>query len=114
MDIKTEPTFRADIWIAGDLDTIRRTCREYTLAIGLCVTIEPCEFVYTGGLETGARVGLLNYPRFPKTPADVSASARALALTLIESCCQTSVLIADDEKTEWISRRGDLPAVKGG
>jgi len=44
----TKPTIRFDIFIAGDLATAKQVCRSYCAA-GLCVTIEPVDFVYTGG-----------------------------------------------------------------
>jgi hypothetical protein len=99
------PTAVVSIYIAGDLDTARTVCREHCLAVGLCVTLEPVEYVYTGGLETGVRVGLINYPRFPTEPAEIMAKAEALALLLIERLHQHSASVVGPETTVWLSRR---------
>ena len=97
-------TYTATIFIAGDLNDARRICREACMA-GLCVTVEPTEFIYTGGSETGVRVGLINYARFPADPAAVFAQAEALALKLVEGLHQHSASIVATDKTIWISRR---------
>ena len=102
------PTYAASIYIAGDLAAARATCREYVMT-GLCVTVEPVEFIYTGGAETGVRVGLINYPRFPAEPADIFAKAEALADRLMNDLCQHSYSIVATDKTVWKSRREQTP-----
>jgi hypothetical protein len=98
-------TYRADIFVAGDRADAERICRQHCMAVGLCVTIEPVAFVYTGGQESGVRVGLINYARFPAEPADIFAKAEALALKLIDGLCQHSASIVADDRTVWLSRR---------
>ncbi len=78
-----------------------------TFAVGLCVTVEPIEFIYTGGAEAGVRVGLINYPRFPAEVAEIMAKAEALALLLIERLFQHSASVVGPELTVWLSRRGE-------
>lgn len=112
MEIKTEPTFTADIYLAGDLAVIEQRCREFCLRVGLCVTVSPTRFVYTGGQEDGARVGLVNYPRFPKGADEVSELAKLLALELIDAACQHSALVVRPDQTVWVSRRDECPAAK--
>lgn len=97
-------SFGFTIFIAGDLWDARRICREYC-AIGLCVTVEPIEFIYTGGAETGVRVGLINYARFPCIPAALEKHAEALANRLREGLCQHSYTIVGPERTIWDSSR---------
>ena len=53
----------ADIYIAGCATIARHYCMEFCLE-GLCVNIQNCDFSYTGGYETGIKVGLINYARF--------------------------------------------------
>ena len=102
---KTAPTFRFDIFMAGDIAVATQTCREFCMAVGLCVTIEPVEYVYTGGQETGFRVGLMNYPRFPTTEVLLSATAEALADKLRLDCCQHSYSIQGKNETIWSTTR---------
>lgn len=99
------PTYTATIHIAGDYEQAKQVCREYCYRVGLCVTVEPCAYVYTGGEEAGVRVGLLNYPRFPSEPAALLAKATELADLLRERLCQHSWLIVTPAGTIWNSRR---------
>ena len=84
MNTKTEPTYWVKIYLSGPLAVIEQVCREECLKKGLCVTVEPTRFIYTGGEETGALVGLINYPRFPQTAGELFVRARDLALTLLD------------------------------
>jgi hypothetical protein len=103
-------TFRAVIYLAGDLDDIRRTCRRYCTDVGLCVTVTATEFIYTGGSEQGAAIGLLNYPRFPSTAEGILDKARELGHLAAKDACQKSFLICADGITEWYKL--DVPAAK--
>ena len=110
MTATTAPTFTAHIYIGGDINTARSVLRRYVL-VGLCVTLEPVEFIYTGGLETGIRVGLINYPRFPKPIADLEACALDIARTLRHELCQHSFSIIMPDETIWESLRDEsLPS----
>ena len=50
-------------------------------------------------------VGLVNYPRFPKTPADIKARALKVAEQLMDDLCQWSALVVTPEQTVWLTRR---------
>lgn len=101
----TCPTIRYDIFIAGDIGQAKQACREYCFADGLCVTVEPVTYIYTGGEEAGVRVGLINYPRFPTTREQLLSRARGLADLLMKCLCQHSYSIVGPDETEWFSRR---------
>jgi hypothetical protein len=101
----TAPTIRFDICIAGDLATAKQVCREYCFSEGLCVTVEPVDYIYTGGEEAGVRVGLINYPRFPTEEAKLRFHAWKLAQILMERLCQHSYSLVGPDQTEWFSRR---------
>lgn len=108
MKTLVEPTFVATVYIAGDVDEIRRACRAHCYENGLCVTVTPTEFIYTGGHETGAAVGLLNYPRFPSTPDALTEIAHQIALKLLNAACQHSALVVTPSQTFWLTRRPEL------
>lgn len=101
----TAPTIRFDIFIAGDVDQAKQVCREHCFDVGLCVTVEPVTYIYTGGEEAGVRVGLINYPRFPTDTATLHDKARGLADMLMHRLCQNSYSIIGPDETEWFSRR---------
>lgn len=100
---KTEPTYRVLLYMSGPIDVAKQAIRRFVRR-GLCVTIEPTLFIYTGGEETGFRVGLLNYPRFPVSQVTLDGTATELAHELLEATQQDSVLIVGAE-TRWITKR---------
>lgn len=110
MDLKTTPTWWAKIYMAGDIALAKNTCRNECLLAGLCVTIEPTTYIYTGGEEQGFIVGLINYPRFPAKVADIEARAEQLGMELMHACAQLSFSIMTPAETRWFSRRESMEA----
>jgi len=98
-------TTQIQIYMAGDIAQAKQVCREYCFEVGLCVTIEPVDYIYTGGEEAGFRVGLINYPRFPATDDALLEKARGLADRLMRRLCQYPYSIVGAATTEWVSRR---------
>lgn len=93
------------MYLSGPIEAAKQALRTECLREGLCVTIEPTTFIYTGGEESGFVVGLLNYPRFPTPPEVLYARARSVMLLLLEATCQHSALLVASDRSEWISRR---------
>lgn len=102
---KKQPTHTAKIYLCGSLETIKNTCRQYCLKIGLCVTITETLFIYTGGEEYGVEIGLINYPRFPETPESILSKAQELAALCRDAAFQHSYLIVTPSETIWNSTR---------
>lgn len=98
---KQVDSFYAKIYIAGDLQTIKQVCRKYCMEVGLCVTVEPVDFIYTGGEESGVVIGLINYARFPSTEGEVYSKAKTLGGILVEECYQKSFSIVTTSKTVY-------------
>lgn len=94
-------TYTAAVFIAGDLSKIKDVCRRFCLS-GLCVTITQTDYVFTGGSESGAVIGLINYPRFPSTPAKIKQTAIRLARQLMKECCQRSCSVVCSDTTEYL------------
>jgi hypothetical protein len=105
MKTLTAPTYWARIYLSGPIDVARQVCRAECLREGLCVTIEPTTFIYTGGEEAGYVVGLVNYPRFPASGDEISARADALAVALLVATHQHSALVATPDATVWHTLR---------
>ncbi len=95
----------ATIFIAGDHEKALRARQVHCDQVGLCVTVEPTTYVYTGGAESGVRIGLINYPRFPSTALDIGRRAKAFALILLDALEQESVSVVATDGTTWLSRR---------
>jgi len=102
---KIEPTIKIEIYIAGDLDQARNICKEWCMEVGACVTVDPTEYIYTGGAETGVRIGLINYPRFPTTYEELLSKAEQLSDRLMRGLFQHSYSIVTPSETIWFSRR---------
>ncbi len=102
---KTETTFYARIYMSGPIEIAKQVCREYCLRVGLCVTVDPTTFIYTGGEEAGFVVGVINYPRFPSEPASILTRATSLADALRDATHQQSWLIMTPNGTIWNTTR---------
>jgi hypothetical protein len=102
---KTASTYWVKIYSSGSIETAKQIIREDVLQEGLCVTIEPTTFIYTGGEEVGFVVGLVNYPRFPSEPEKIKDRAMSLAMKLLEGTYQHSTMIMTPEETIWITKR---------
>jgi len=94
-----------DIYVGGDIEQTKQVCREYVNEVGLCVTVEPVEFIYTKGQESGVRVGLKSYPRFPEDAPSLWLKAHILATNLIAQLFQTSAMICGPDKHVWITEK---------
>ncbi len=105
MTEKTVPSFNVEIHMAGDINAAALIIQRYAAETGLCVTLQPQSFIYTGGREEGFRVGFINYARFPKEPGDIVARARDLASVLCQALGQHSYSIVTPVETTWVSHR---------
>lgn len=104
---KVTETFWAKIFIAGPLDVIEQTCREFVLE-GLCVTVTPTKFIYTLGEETGAEIGLINYPRSPTNPDDIMEKACRLAHEVMLATHQGSYTVQSATDSYYFDRRAEV------
>lgn len=98
-------TWWARIYISGPIDVAKQLLRAECMREGLCVTIEPTAFIYTGGEESGYVVGLLNYPRFPTDEPALMNRARSVMTLLLEGTHQHSALLISPTVTEWATKR---------
>lgn len=105
MEYKKSDTYWIKIYIAGDINAIKQTCREFCMDVGLCVTINEIDYIYTGGEEKGVEIGIINYPRFPKKETELFTQAKELGHLLIEKACQKSFSIMTPNNTHFYSRK---------
>src|SRR4051812_37270009 len=105
MTRKQSPSYPVSIFVAGGAGEARDICRAFCDEEGLCVTVTPTTYVYTGGEEAGVIVGLINYPRFPSEPSDILTIAKLLALELMYKLEQSSVSVQTPDETHWFSIR---------
>jgi hypothetical protein len=105
MQTKTYQTYVVRLYLSGPIEVAKQTLRSECMREGLCVTIEPTHFIYTGGEEAGYVVGLLNYPRFPCDPGALVERARSLMEVLLTNTHQHSALMVTPDMSEWITKR---------
>jgi len=105
------PSYPVSIFIAAEsIFEAETVCREYCDDVGFCVTVTETVYCFTGGEQSGVIVGLINYPRFPKEPAEIWAHAEMLAAQLRERLKQDSYTIQAPDKTVWFSHRTEAAA----
>lgn len=92
-------TYWARIYIAGPIEAAKHVIRQDCLRQGLCVTIDPTTYIYSGGEEEGYIVGLNNYPRFSMTEHEIEERAKDLAMRLLEGTFQHSVMVQFEDHT---------------
>lgn len=102
-------SYPVSIFMAGDIAAATDYARQYCDDNGLCVTLTPTIYVYTGGQEAGFIVGLINYPRFPCKADELWEIAELLASYLRERLYQDSYTIQAPDKTVWFSHREPTP-----
>lgn len=122
MKTTTVPTYTATIYVGTrigrskdpdaivprfPLETIQAICQRYCDEVGLCVTVTPTRFIYTNGGEDGAAVGLINYPRFPKTREELRGRALELARRLKDGMHQMAVSVVFLDETVMLSDEED-------
>lgn len=105
MRTEVSPTYTVRLYLSGPIEVAKQTIRVATWRAGLCVTIEPTDYIYTGGEEAGYVVGLLNYPRFPCEPQQLEERARDLMQKLLVATHQHSALMVTPAQSEWITLR---------
>lgn len=93
------------LYLSGPIEVAKQAIREDVLKAGLCVTIEPTTYIYTGGEEAGYVVGLLNYPRFPCDPEKLEKRAMDLMEKILAATHQHSALMVTPTRSEWITMR---------
>jgi hypothetical protein len=109
--MKTVPTFIANIALGAKegydgkshtKEEILDKCQKFCNEVSLAVTIAETLFVYKNGNESGFIIGLINYPRFPSTPEEITSRAIELAYILKDHFNQYRVSIICSDNTYMI------------
>ncbi len=90
--------FGYEPWVGAPY-AIKDICRAFCNRVKLCVTVTETYFVYADGEEPGAIVGLIQYPRFPKTEYELRGLALALGEKLLVGLRQHRVTVQMIDET---------------
>lgn len=108
LSMTIEPTYTVRIYMSGPIEIAKQVVRKYCMDLavhegaGLCATVEPMTFIYTGGEEEGFVIG---YPRFPNSEENINQLAETLAGKLLDETHQWSALLVNPKTSTWITRR---------
>lgn len=106
--ISSVKTSYVTIHMAGDYNTAIQCAREYTYRTGSCFQITPCDYIYTGGRESGITARVICYPRFPKTDEVLLLETQEFAFILAKKMCQKSFTIETSTDTMYFQSGNEL------
>jgi len=93
-DLNTGRTFPYDVAEQEILDYVSKE--------KMCVTLTKTRFIYVDGKENGIIVGLINYPRFPKSKKALESQALNLALHFKNRFKQKRLSIMHPDRTRML------------
>ena len=93
------------VFVGGDLQVTEMVCREACFPKGLCVTVQPINYIFAGGTESGVKIGLIQYPPFPERHIDLKEKAVKIGEKVAEANFQWSFTIVTKDYTYFYSRR---------
>ena len=112
IDAYVVDTFRSIIYVGlrpgynskveFSIQDVEDICQQFCNKVGLGLTLKENEFIYKDGYETGVEIGLINYPRFPKTNDEILMVSLELASILKEEFKQHRVSVVCTDKTYMI------------
>ncbi len=103
--ITATPT--ATIYIAGNYEQAMGALRAHCSEVGDCWAVEPVDFIYTGGLESGVRLTRIDYPRFPMSPDELQDHAEYIARRLLFALHQRSCTVVGPLRSTYMSRESE-------
>ena len=83
-------------------------CTQYCHEVGWCVTVTPTTYIYTGGWEKGAIIGIIQYPRFPTEETVLKKRTLKLANRLMEELGQYRVTINFPDEVIMLSNESKI------
>jgi len=92
-------TWTGNVYMAGDIAIAEQEIREIGYQRGLCLTIHPTKYIYSGGEETGFVIGQIQYPRFMADEKHLKSDLIKIAQQIAYKCCQKSFTIVMPKET---------------
>lgn len=114
MKMKTVNTLQIDIHVGlregysnviHHYEEVLDICQDYCDKVLLCVSVQKVDYIYTDGRDPGAKVTIINYPRFPTEYSELVDHAHKIANILLKRLGQNRVSIVTPEKTIMIENK---------
>lgn len=100
---KVAKSYNVEIHMAGDIREASMFLQQVAARRGMCVSIHPQSYIYSGGREEGFLIRFINYPRFPQEPKQILEQAEELADWVRDHIGQYSWSITTPEETIYYS-----------
>lgn len=98
-------SFTVSLYIGGCITTAKAVLARRAAEEGACWSVEPTEFIYSGGREVGMAIRDINYARFPRTVDEVERRMAAVAVELMTALGQGSCSIVGPTQSRYLTRR---------
>ena len=105
MITKQAPSYHISIYCTGEKVALYAAIQSVCDSIGLCVSIFPCDYLFTGGMESGYEIRLINYPRFPSTKEAIKAKAMQVVEAIFTVNPKGSLTMVDPWDSVYMSER---------
>ena len=99
------PSWTITLYIGGNADEVTRLLACKAAEIGACWSVEPTEFVYSGGREKGVIVRRIAYARFPSDADAAMLEMGRLGEMLARETGQGSFSVVGPDLSAFMSRR---------
>lgn len=93
------------LYIGGCIVTAKAFLAKLSADAGACWSVEPTEFVYSGGREQGMIVRDINYARYPRDPGPVEDRTTELGIMLMRELGQGSCSVVGPLSSRYLTRR---------
>lgn len=99
------PSWTVTLYIGGDVAEVKRLLALSAAEHGACWSVEPTEFIYSGGREQGVLVRQIAYARFPSDADDAMRDMENLGKMLARVTGQGSFSVVGPDLSVFLSRR---------
>lgn len=94
-----------------DISEVYEVLQEFCDKNGFAFEVKPTKYIYTNGNEDGVDIGIINYPRFPKSKEYIQSISFVIALILLDEFKQERCTVVCTDKT-FMLEKSDIETMK--
>jgi len=108
MNIKITKSFNIQIWCGlkegyngktHKIQEVKKLLQQFVDKESFCVSVTKTDFIYKNGIESGVMIGIISYPRFKRTEANLLSLANKIATQMILKFKQNRVTITTPKQS---------------